>query len=60
MVNYFQDDNTHARVYVAGAVGHAMGRAGFMVGSVYMPITTAECQDFVNISAGMTSQATQL
>lgn len=40
LINYFQNDSTHARIYVAGGAGEAMGRAGFMMGSIYMPTTT--------------------
>jgi len=38
MMNYFQDDQSHVRVYCAGGAGEAMGRAGFMLGTIYQPL----------------------
>jgi len=37
-LNYFQDDQSHVRVYCAAGAGEAMGRAGFMLGAFYQPL----------------------
>lgn len=46
LINYYQDDHTHVRIYTAGSAGESMGRAGFMVGANYKPTCTSECEDF--------------
>lgn len=43
LINYFQDDYSHVRVYAAAGVGESMGRAGFMLGTIYQPVDLVEC-----------------
>lgn len=47
-LNYFQDDQSHVRVYCAGGAGESMGRAGFMLGCVYQPLDNNEATTFTD------------
>lgn len=60
MLNYFQDDQAHTRVYVAGGAGEAMGRAGFLLGTIYQPIDVMETQTFENAGRMSLSDTTRL
>lgn len=47
-LNYFQDDQSHVRVYCAAGAGDSMGRAGFMLGAIYQPLDNVEATMFTN------------
>lgn len=44
LMNYFQDDDTHVRVYTAAnTMATSMGKTGFLLQANYQPINLREC-----------------
>lgn len=61
LMNYFQDDDTHVRVYTAANTGaSSMGKTGFLLQANYQPINLRECQDFVDSRSITISNVTKL
>lgn len=60
LIDYYQDDQAHARIYVASESGSDSGRTGYMIGAIYQPLNALECTDFVNARKVMLSDTSRL